>query len=103
MTPPIRYGTRKPLIGFPFSARREQAVGSVLWWALETEIQKLPLRVYRLVATAAGEELRSASGQALSRQDPAKPIPDGWILQKAGCYHGAVFTELAAEQGGMAP
>jgi hypothetical protein len=36
------------------------------------------------------------------RHDPAKPIPDGWILQKAGCYHGAVFTELAAEQGGMA-
>ena len=34
--------------------------------------------------------------------NPAKPIPDGWILQKARCYHGADFTELAAEQGGMA-
>ena len=41
MTSPIRYGTHKPLISFPFFARLQQPVGTILWWALETDIQEL--------------------------------------------------------------
>ena len=33
------------------------------------------------------------------RFDAVKPVPDGWVLQHTGRYHGAVLTGLGPEPG----